>query len=80
MDWFPIVFIAFKVIVLGTGMFLAIKWHHDQGKKHRDKTGGPHAPAEHIPLGNAEGAPLQSVEPVASKAHEREAGRSRPAS
>ncbi|GKS85085.1 hypothetical protein AVMA1855_13055 [Acidovorax sp. SUPP1855] len=33
MDWFPIVFIAFKVIVLGTGMFLAIKWHHDQGKK-----------------------------------------------
>ncbi|GKS76549.1 hypothetical protein AVME950_16655 [Acidovorax sp. SUPP950] len=33
MDWFPIVFIVFKVIVLGTGMFLAIKWHYDQGKK-----------------------------------------------
>lgn len=31
MDWFPIVFIAFKVLVLGTGMFFAIKWHHDQG-------------------------------------------------
>ena len=32
-DWFPIVFILFKVLVLGTGMFFAIKWHHDQGKK-----------------------------------------------
>ncbi|OYR18524.1 putative membrane protein [Brucella rhizosphaerae] len=33
MDWFPIVFFAFKFLVLGTGMFFAIKWHHDQGKK-----------------------------------------------
>ncbi len=32
-DWFPIVFIIFKVVVLGTGMFFAIKWHHDQAKK-----------------------------------------------
>lgn len=32
-DWFPIVFIVFKVVVLGTGMFFAIKWHHDQAKK-----------------------------------------------
>lgn len=32
-DWFPIVFIVFKVVVLGTGMFYAIKWHHDQAKK-----------------------------------------------
>lgn len=31
MDWVPIVFITFKVLVLGTGMFFAIKWHHDQG-------------------------------------------------
>jgi hypothetical protein len=30
MDWFPIVFIVFKVLVLGTGMFFAIKWHRDQ--------------------------------------------------
>jgi len=29
MDWFPVVFIVFKVLVIGTGMFLAIKWHHD---------------------------------------------------
>lgn len=33
MDWFPIVFLTFKILVLGTGMFFAIKWHYDQGKK-----------------------------------------------
>jgi hypothetical protein len=33
MDWIPVVFVTFKFIVLGTGMFLAIKWHYDQGKK-----------------------------------------------
>jgi len=32
-DWFPIVFIVFKVVVLGTGMYFAIKWHHDQAKQ-----------------------------------------------
>jgi uncharacterized protein YneF (UPF0154 family) len=38
MDWIPIVLITFKAIVLGTGMFFAIKWHYDQGKKNPDKT------------------------------------------
>ncbi|ASU37142.1 hypothetical protein hmeg3_01755 [Herbaspirillum sp. meg3] len=33
MDWVPIVFVTFKVLVLGIGMFFAIKWHYDQGKK-----------------------------------------------
>ena len=33
MDWIPIVFVTFKVLVLGTGMFFAIKWHYDQEKK-----------------------------------------------
>lgn len=33
MEWFPIVFITFKLVVFGTGMFFAIKWHYDQGKK-----------------------------------------------
>jgi hypothetical protein len=33
MDWVPIVFATFKLLVLGTGMFYAIKWHYDQGKK-----------------------------------------------
>ncbi|SUE42800.1 Uncharacterised protein [Roseomonas gilardii subsp. rosea] len=36
-DWFPIVFFAFKIIVLGTGMFFAIKWHYDEGKKKKNK-------------------------------------------
>ena len=35
MDWIPIVFVTFKALVLGTGMFFAIKWHYDQGKKER---------------------------------------------
>jgi heme/copper-type cytochrome/quinol oxidase subunit 2 len=37
MDWIPIVFVTFKLIVLGTGMFFAVKWHYDQGKKDKDK-------------------------------------------
>ncbi len=37
MDWIPIVLVTFKVLVLGTGMFFAIKWHYDQGKKGREK-------------------------------------------
>src|SRR5256885_3179595 len=32
-DWVPIVFVTFKVLVFGTAMFFAIKWHYDQGKK-----------------------------------------------
>ena len=33
MDWIPIVLVTFKVLVLGIGMFFALKWHYDQGKK-----------------------------------------------
>jgi hypothetical protein len=33
MDWFPIAAGTFKVLVLCTGMFFAIKWHYEQGKK-----------------------------------------------
>jgi hypothetical protein len=33
MDWFPIVFGTFKVVALAIGMFFAIKWHYDQGRK-----------------------------------------------
>jgi hypothetical protein len=35
MDWVPIVFATFKLVVLGIGMFYAIKWHYDQGKKQK---------------------------------------------
>ena len=37
MDWVPIVFIVFKVAVFGTGMFFAIKWHYDQGKRAKEE-------------------------------------------
>ena len=37
MEWIPIVLVTFKALVLGTGMFFAIKWHYDQGKKDQDK-------------------------------------------
>lgn len=33
MEWIPIVFVTFKVLALATGMFFAVKWHYDQGKK-----------------------------------------------
>lgn len=33
MEWIPVVFVTFKALVLGIGMFFAIKWHYDQGKK-----------------------------------------------
>jgi hypothetical protein len=38
-DWFPFVFFPAKVIVLGIGMYYAIKWHHDQAKKDSETKG-----------------------------------------
>ena len=32
-DWVPVVFLAFKVLLFGSCMFLAIKWHYDQGPR-----------------------------------------------
>ena len=37
MDWIPIVLVTFKVLVFGTGMFFAIKWHYDQGTKEKER-------------------------------------------
>lgn len=37
MEWVPIVFATFKLVVLVTGMFFAIKWHYDQSKKDKDR-------------------------------------------
>ena len=36
-DWIPVVFVTFKFLVLATGMFFAIKWHYDQGKKGKEQ-------------------------------------------
>ncbi len=49
MDWFPIVFITFKVLVFGTGMFFAIKWHYDQGKKAKCEAGRSQVPTGRTP-------------------------------
>ena len=37
MDWIPVALVTFKVLVLAVGMFFAVKWHYDQGKKEQDK-------------------------------------------
>ncbi|ELX12712.1 hypothetical protein Jab_1c13270 [Janthinobacterium sp. HH01] len=37
MEWIPVVFVTFKFLVLGTGMFFAIKWHYDQGRKTKER-------------------------------------------
>lgn len=49
MDWVPIVFIVFKVAVFGTGMFFAIKWHHDQGRKAKEEASRSSVPTERTP-------------------------------
>ncbi len=49
MDWVPIVFITFKVLVFGTCMFYAIKWHHDQGKKAKKEARRAPIPTERTP-------------------------------
>lgn len=49
MDWVPIVFITFKVLVFGTCMFYAVKWHHDQGKKAKEEASKSPMPTERTP-------------------------------
>ncbi|MDD2175898.1 hypothetical protein OIN59_00555 [Acidovorax sp. D2M1] len=52
MDWVPIVFITFKVLVFGTCMFYAIKWHHDQGTKAKEEASRSLTSAERTPDGS----------------------------
>ena len=37
MDWVPIVFITFKLLVLGTVVFFCIKSHHDKEKEEQEE-------------------------------------------
>ena len=37
MDWFPVAAGTFKLVALCIGMFFAIKWHYDQGKKGKEQ-------------------------------------------
>lgn len=41
MTWIPLMLGTFKAVVFCVGMYLAIKWHHDQGKKKRNDTREP---------------------------------------
>ncbi|WP_342607512.1 hypothetical protein [Vibrio tritonius] len=38
-DWFPYLAGAFKLIILGIGAFLAIKWHFDEDKRVKEEAG-----------------------------------------
>lgn len=49
MDWVPVVFVTFKLLVFGTCMFFAIKWHYDQGKKKKNEASEQQPPAENAP-------------------------------
>ncbi len=33
MDYIPVFLMIFKITILGSGMFFAIKWHYDQDQK-----------------------------------------------
>jgi hypothetical protein len=48
-DWFPIVFFPLKLLVLGIGMFYAIKWHRDQEKKDQETRARRPAPVRDAP-------------------------------
>lgn len=37
MNSIPISFVVFKVLVLSVGMYLAVKWHYDQGQKGKNQ-------------------------------------------
>lgn len=37
MELFPIVAGTFKLVVLGTAMFFAIKWHYDKDKEAKER-------------------------------------------
>jgi len=37
MDSIPIILLAFKLLVFGTCMYFAIKWHADREKEEKEK-------------------------------------------
>ena len=44
LNWVPIIFLVFKLVVFATGMFFAIKWHYDQDRKQKNQTAPSSAP------------------------------------
>ena len=37
MDWIPVVFIAFKLTVIGTALFFSIKSHREKAKEEQEE-------------------------------------------
>jgi hypothetical protein len=37
MDWIPVVFIAFKLLIIGTALFFSIKSHRDKEKEEQEE-------------------------------------------
>jgi len=35
--WIPLIFIAFKLLIIGTAMFFSIKSHHDKQKEEQEE-------------------------------------------
>ncbi|HEY8975052.1 MAG TPA: hypothetical protein VIN75_12590 [Burkholderiaceae bacterium] len=63
MDWIPVVFIAFKLLVLGTAMFLSIKSHHDKQKEEQEEERQRQARASGTRSASQSGQVQQHVEP-----------------
>ncbi len=37
MDWIPVVFISFKLLILGTALFFSIKTHREKAKEEQEE-------------------------------------------
>lgn len=38
LDWFPIVLLPLKIIVVGIGWYYSVKWHYEQDQKKKNET------------------------------------------
>jgi hypothetical protein len=73
MEWIPVVFITFKVLVLGIGMFLSIKWHYDKDRTKKAEARRAQDPAEHIEF--ASPSPHLAESPSASTTYKHNASK-----
>lgn len=50
LDWFPIVFLPLKLLVVGVGWYYSVKWHYDQDQKKKNETRAAQLAAVEPPL------------------------------
>ncbi|MBB3810056.1 hypothetical protein FHS81_002144 [Pseudochelatococcus contaminans] len=48
-DYFPIILLPFKIIVVGICMFFAIKWHYDQDQIKKRQSADSKSPPDNTP-------------------------------